>query len=83
MLKIDHVHHVRDHVLHLRFNNGTEGEVDLMEELTGPIFVPLRDVNVFRQVFLHPETRTVAWPNGADFAAEFLLSLMGTGATNR
>lgn len=80
MLKVDQVRHVRDHILHLRFNNGIEGEVDLAAELTGAVFEPLRDVKLFRQVRIDPETRTVAWPNGADMAAEFLLSLLSTGA---
>ncbi|MGE0385813.1 MAG: DUF2442 domain-containing protein [Gammaproteobacteria bacterium] len=30
------------------------------------------DVQVFRQFSVHPEFRTVCWPNGADFAPEFL-----------
>lgn len=79
MLKVEHVRHVQDHVLFLRFNNGIEGEVDLAAELSGEVFVPLRDVRLFRQVRLDPETRTVVWPNGADLTPEFLLSLLGTG----
>lgn len=56
----------------LRFDDGIEGEVDLSEELQGPVFEPLRDVRYFRQVMLHPELKTLVWPNGADFAPEFL-----------
>lgn len=80
MLKVDQVRYVRDYILHLRFNNGAEGEVDLATELTGVIFEPLHDVKLFRQVRIDPETRTVAWPNGADLAAEFLLSRLSTEA---
>jgi len=80
MLKVTSVRHVRDHVLHVRFNNGVEGEVDLADELSGEVFEPLKDVQAFGQVFLDPETRTVAWPNGADLAPEFLLSVLGSGA---
>jgi hypothetical protein len=58
--------------LQLRFNNGVEGIVDLEPELYGEIFEPLRDRNLFQQAFL--TSRTVEWPNGADFAPEFLLS---------
>ena len=63
---------VRDFVLHLRFANGAEGEVDLEHELEGEVFAPLRDPAYFRRVRFHPELRAAVWPNGADFAPEFL-----------
>ena len=63
--------YLRDRVLWLRFEDGTEGEVDLTNELTGPVFEPLEDVNYFKKVFL-AEYRTIAWQNGADVAPEFL-----------
>lgn len=56
----------------LRFADGLEGEVDLSRELTGPIFEPLQDVEEFRRLRLHPELRTIVWPNGAGLAPEFL-----------
>ncbi len=40
--------------------------------LSGPVFEPLRDPAVFRQFQIHPEFHTLVWPNGADFAPEFL-----------
>lgn len=64
----------------LRFSDGAEGEVDLSHELHGPIFEPLRDTEVFRQVRVHPELRTIVWPNGADFAPEFLRSSLRVAA---
>ena len=51
-----------------------EGEVDLSNDLHGPVFEPLRNIEVFRQFAVHPELRTLVWPNGADFAPEFLRS---------
>jgi Protein of unknown function (DUF2442) len=56
----------------LRFRDGTCGEIDLRRELKGPVFEPLRDPAVFRQFTVHPEFQTLVWPNGADFAPEFL-----------
>jgi hypothetical protein len=67
---------VRDFVLWLRFSDGTEGEVDLGQELEGEVFEALRAPEVFAQVQLHPELRTLTWPNGADFAPEFLRALV-------
>lgn len=63
-----------NYCLYLRFNNGVEGVVDLEPELYGEIFEPLRDPQLFRQVSL--TSRTIEWPNHADFAPEFLLSLI-------
>ena len=64
--------YVRDFTVWVKFEDGTEGELDLSEELYGPIFEPLRDVSYFRQVRVNPELGTIVWPNGADLAPEFL-----------
>ena len=58
----------------LRFADGSEGTVDLSTDLSGPIFEPLQDQTLFAQVKLHPELKTLVWPNGADLAPEFLYS---------
>jgi hypothetical protein len=63
---------VRDFVLWVRFSDDSEGEVDLSEELDGPVFEPLRDPAYFRRLALSPDLHTVVWPNGADLAPEFL-----------
>jgi len=72
--------YVAGHTVWLRFSDGAEGEVDLSNELYGPIFEPLRNIELFRQVVLHPELRTLVWPNGADFAPEFLRSSLRVAA---
>ena len=64
--------YVHDYVIHIRFSDGTEGDVDLEDELYGEIFRPLLDFEYFKQFILHPELHTLTWPNGADFAPEFL-----------
>ena len=59
--------------LWLRFDNDVEGEVDLEPMLSfDGVFAPLRDENYFAQVRVDPELATLMWPNGADFAPEFL-----------
>ena len=72
--------YISGYTLWLRFNDGAQGEVDLSGELHGPIFEPLRNVEVFRQFTVHPELRTLVWPNGADFAPEFLRSSLRVAA---
>lgn len=65
-----------DFVVHIRFADGTEGDVDLSDELYGEIFEPLKDPAVFRTLSVHPEFQTLCWPNGADLAPEFLYESM-------
>ncbi len=64
--------YVGAHTIWLKFRDGTVGEIDLSRELTGPILEPLLDVAIFKQFSIHPEFRTLVWPNGADLAPEFL-----------
>jgi len=63
---------VAGHTVWLRFRDGTAGEIDLARSLRGPVFEPLREVEFFRRFRIHPEFETLVWPNGADFAPEFL-----------
>jgi len=72
--------YISGHTLWLRFSDGAQGEVDLTDELYGPIFEPLRNVDAFREFTVHPELRTLVWPNGADFAPEFLRSSLRVAA---
>ena len=59
--------------LHLRFEDGVEGSVDVAEliEFTG-IFAPLRDHDTFLQVRVNPDLGTICWPNGADLDPDVL-----------
>lgn len=60
----------------VEFQDGSRGEIDLVDELWGPIFEPLQDPELFRQAAVDPELHTVTWPNGADLAPEFLYHLI-------
>src|SRR5262245_58947479 len=53
----------------LRFEDGLEGELDLGPELHGEVFEPLQDPGFFARFSVD---HTLTWPNGADFAPEFL-----------
>jgi len=72
LLHIVEAEYVGAYKIWLRFDDGAEAEVDLAGDLAGPVFQPLRNLQTFRQFRLHPELRTLVWPNGADFAPEFL-----------
>lgn len=60
----------------LKFEDGAEGVVDLEPELHGPVFEPLREPEEFKKFRVHPQAKTLVWPNGADFAPEFLKTKM-------
>ena len=64
--------YVHDYVLWLSFRDGTAGEVDLGPELSGEVFEPLLDLDYFKRFTIHPQCRTLVWPNDADLAPEFL-----------
>lgn len=64
--------YVNGYTVWLRFEDGTEGEVDLGQELHGPVFEPLKDRSYFARLRVNHDTGTIEWPNGADFAPEFL-----------
>ena len=64
--------HVGGYVIWLRFRDGTAGEINLERKLYGPVFEPLKDPVVFGKFAIHEEFHTLVWPNGADFAPEFL-----------
>lgn len=72
MLHVKSAKYLNNHRLWVSFDDGTEGQVDLSSALHGMMFEPLRDENYFSRVSVDPELETVVWPNGADFAPEFL-----------
>lgn len=57
--------------LAIRFDDGTEGEIALEDRLFGPVFEPLRDPDLFSQVFVD-DFGAIAWPGGADLAPDAL-----------
>jgi Protein of unknown function (DUF2442) len=63
---------LRPYVLAVTFEDGARREVDVEPLLTGEMFAPLRDRQLFGQVTVDPVLGTVVWPNGADLSPEFL-----------
>jgi hypothetical protein len=80
ILHVEEARYLHDYVVWVRFNDGTAGEVDLRDELTGGVFEPLRDLARFRQFRVDSELSTIAWENGADLAPEFLRDRLRTAS---
>lgn len=74
-LHVTEATYIEAYKLRLTFDDGTVKDVDLQEELYGEVFEPLKDIEAFKQVTVNPDTNTIEWPNGADFAPEFLFEL--------
>ena len=58
--------------LEVTFTDGMRREINLEAELRGAVFEPLRDPEYFAKARVDHVLGTVVWPNGADFAPEFL-----------
>lgn len=71
MPAVSSVRPLDDYQLEVCFDDGTNGVVSIADRLFGPVFEPLRDVAVFRQVTVD-EFGAICWPNGADLAPDAL-----------
>ena len=69
-IHVNEAKYINGYRIWLCFNDGSQGEIDLLPELYGEIFEPLKDISFFKSFNL--EGRTLSWTNGADFAPEFL-----------
>jgi hypothetical protein len=78
MLKdVTEVETLDEHRLHLHFEDGVEGVVDLAEivQFSG-VFAPLKEHAYFVQVRVNSEIGTICWPNGADIDPDVLYALV-------
>jgi len=66
--------YINNYQVWLKFNDKTNGIVDFSTELEGEIFEPLKNIDYFKNFKL--EGHTLNWENGADFAPEFLKSII-------
>jgi hypothetical protein len=78
-LHVTEAEYIADHRVRVSFSDGATEDIDLSDSLDGPIFEPLRDVKYFRSFSIIGHT--LAWPNGADFAPEYLHSLASATAS--
>ncbi len=76
MLEVTSAEYVDAYKIRVGFNNGETGVVDLKDSLWGPMFEPLKDLNVFKRFTVSEVLHTVCWENDADFAPEFLYDKM-------
>lgn len=76
MLHISDAQYLGDYRVRLAFNNGREGVADLRAMIFDEprtVFAPLRDVSVFRQLFI--AHGALCWPGDLDVAPEYIYFL--------
>ncbi|MCF8365031.1 MAG: DUF2442 domain-containing protein [Bacteroidales bacterium] len=76
-LEIVKAKYLGDYKILLYFNDGVSKAVDLKHELNGKVFEPLKEREFFKNFYI--KFNTIEWPNGADFAPEYLYQI---GVTN-
>ena len=72
--RVSGVRHVQDYRLEISFSDGTVAELDFRRRILGRggVFGPLENVDLFKQVTVDREARTLVWPNGVDFCPDVL-----------
>jgi hypothetical protein len=58
---------VAPYTLRVNFDDDSVKVINFWPMLRGELYGPLRDLNIFNQVHLDPESGTLVWPNEADF----------------
>ena len=76
MLEVIDAQHEGDYRIRVEFNDGESGVVDLADDLWGPVFEPLRDVEQFKRFSVSKIFHTIVWANGADMAPEHLRDML-------
>lgn len=77
---------VGDYTIRVMFDDASEQVIDFEPILYGPMFEPLRELEVFNQVKLDSNLGTLVWPTGADIDPNVLhdwptmLRLLSSGA---
>ena len=71
------VRYLDGYSLHVCFEDGIEGEIDVSElvQFTG-VFARLEDTGFLAQVRVDPDLGTICWPNGADLDPDVLYSVI-------
>ncbi|MBN2895646.1 MAG: DUF2442 domain-containing protein [Campylobacterales bacterium] len=71
---VKHAHYLGDYKLHIEFNDGHSGTVDLSSyPKRGGVFAPLHDLALFKQFQLNGWT--IVWDDEIDIAPERLYEL--------
>ncbi len=71
-LHVTEARYLNAYCIEVAFNNGKKGIADLVDALKGPVFEPLKNLEVFASFKVDPDLETIVWENGVDLAPEFI-----------
>ncbi|MEI6386311.1 MAG: DUF2442 domain-containing protein [Spirochaetota bacterium] len=71
-LEVVGAEYIEDYKIRITLNSGQCGIIDFKDELWGPVFEPLRNIELFRKYQISKAFGTIEWENGADIAPEFI-----------
>jgi hypothetical protein len=74
-LEVTNATYLEDYRIRLVFNDGVTKTIDLKNELNGSVYEPLRQLDYFKRFKI--KYNTIEWPNGADYAPEYLYNMGG------
>ena len=71
-LHVTEARYLNAYCIEVAFNNGKKGIAELVDALKGPVFEPLKNLEVFASFKVDPDLETIVWENGVDLAPEFI-----------
>ncbi len=75
LIDVTNAEYVERYKLLITFDDGARKIVDLETYLDGEVFLPLRNVDFFKNFIVNKDTGTVEWSNQADFSPDFLYEI--------
>jgi Protein of unknown function (DUF2442) len=73
LLQIEKANYIKNYMLHVNFNDGTEGDIDLKDTIFNDnrkIFKELQEIDNFKNFSI--ALNTVCWYNNLDLAPEYI-----------
>lgn len=76
-MRVLKVEYVKDYKLKIKFTDKKTKIVDFEEKLKHAkgVFLPLRDIEYFKQVSIDDCSASICWPNGADICPDVLYAM--------
>ena len=76
-MRVKKIQHINDYRLKILFSDNKTKIVDLEEivKKSKGVFLPLKDIEFFKQVILDDCHLSICWPNGADICPDVLYEL--------